>query len=979
MNQYKKICLMASLAACAHVSDALELSVSNQPDGSAKFQSLEKARDAIRAMKADGRFPKQGVTVNIRGGTYPVHSTFELGPNDAGLPGSPVVYRARDGESVVLSGGQTIPFEKFVPVIDPETLDWLVPEARDKILFVDLFSLGIRNLGEIKQQGFSTPILPAHMEVYANDKAFELAKWPNEGSLKVGKVLDSGAKPYDELHGGTFQDPALINSNYVTRGGTFGFDYDRADRWAKASNIWLQGVFSRGFAHDNLKVKKLDLDQRTITTEQPHMFGIEPWLNVNPMTKSRHYVVYNLLEELDQPGEYFIDKQAGRLYLIPFEGETPESISVTIFEKPFIAIENTANLRIEGLTLEYGRGLGIYMENSENVVLDQLTVRGFGTLGIMMGQGVEGGPEGPVHEFTGTPVSRHVGNIKAHHYENSTWNRKAGRNCIIQNSTIYNTGQGGVIIDGGSRIDLSGGNNRIENCELFQNSNLRKSYSPAVSVYGVGNAVENCRIHHQPHNAITIFGNDHVIGFNEIDHILQGEFEDMGAFYMGRNPSEMGNKIICNYFHDINADENRRVTGVYFDDGSGGSVVASNLFYKVGSPKFGAILFHFGQRNTVENNVFIDCPAAAKFAVNTSRWENRRVSTLWKKRLFEDIDINQPPYSTRYPLLQGYLEVSSRINFARNNLLINCEKSFEAYGGKIGLDADGDFLTNGNRNVTLELTSDSFTPAMLNDPAFTRLTDGMDPFGKIPVDRIGLSKEVQKNPAPEAGSFVEKNVVGVWAITPDEHLPNVLLLGDSISIGYTLPVRKQLKGKANFFRPHWPNGERPVNCCGTTRTLEGMDQWLAGRKWDVIHFNFGLHDLKHVDAKTGLNSELPEDPVQADVEQYRKNLEVIVRKLKATGAHLIFATTTPVAPGTGKPLREPDAPARYNATALEIMNAQDIQVNDLYALCESRLEELQLPQNVHFNPRGNQILAEQVAEVIQKALVEIEKEEKNDE
>ncbi|VGO15134.1 hypothetical protein PDESU_03715 [Pontiella desulfatans] len=701
---------------------------------SAPFQTLEQARDAIRKMKADGKYPAEGVVVEIGEGVYPVRDTFELGPSDAGLPGAPVVYRARPGANVVLSGGTSIPFSKFEKVSDPATLSRLISEARNKVLVADLAALGIRDYGDIKQQGFSTPFLPAHMEVYGNDRLFELAKWPNEGSLKIGKVLDSGAIPMNELHGGKFQDPALLNPDYVPRGGTFEFDYDRADRWKLASDIWLKGVFSRGFAHDNLQVEKIDFEKRTLTTVQPHLYGISAWADTNPMTKSRHYVVYNLLEELDRPGECFVDKESGKLYLMPREEKPLDRVEITVFEKPFIAIENTAHIRIEGVTLENGRGMGIYMENAEQVVLDNLTVRGFGILGIMMGQGVEGGHEGPVHEFTGTPVSRYVGNIKAHHYENSTWDRRAGKNCTIQNCRIYNTGQGGVIIDGGSKVDLSAGNNRIVNCELYRNSNLRASYSPAVSIYGVGNAVRNCRIHHQPHNAVTLFGNDHAVEFNEIDHILQEGYEDMGAFYIGRNPSDMGNRVVGNYFHDICADEHRRITGVYLDDGTGGTLVASNIFYKVGSPRFGAAYVHFGHRNTIQQNVFIDCPAPVKFILSTPRWETRRKSALWEKRLFEDIDINAPPYSERYPLLDGFLDVASRTNTVSGNIFVNCEEGCGTSGGKVGLDQDGDLLLEGNRAVKLELPLTPFRLEMLRKAPLKGVTE----CASIPLDKIGL-------------------------------------------------------------------------------------------------------------------------------------------------------------------------------------------------------------------------------------------------
>ncbi|MEP2776161.1 MAG: SGNH/GDSL hydrolase family protein [Luteolibacter sp.] len=221
---------------------------------------------------------------------------------------------------------------------------------------------------------------------------------------------------------------------------------------------------------------------------------------------------------------------------------------------------------------------------------------------------------------------------------------------------------------------------------------------------------------------------------------------------------------------------------------------------------------------------------------------------------------------------------------------------------------------------------------------------------------------------PEDGSDAEKVGQGAWAFTVDESLPNVLILGDSISIGYTRLVRKALEGKANVFRPMAANGKAPENSQGTTHSVQRIDTWLKGRKWDVIHFNNGLHDLKHVNEKTGANSSNPSDPYQADVKQYAKNLEEIVGKLEKTGAKLIFATTTPVAPGTNNPLREVDAPVRYNEAALKVMEKHGIQVNDLFAAVTPDLDKLQLPRNVHFKPAGNELMAKQVAEVIEAAL-----------
>ncbi len=225
--------------------------------------------------------------------------------------------------------------------------------------------------------------------------------------------------------------------------------------------------------------------------------------------------------------------------------------------------------------------------------------------------------------------------------------------------------------------------------------------------------------------------------------------------------------------------------------------------------------------------------------------------------------------------------------------------------------------------------------------------------------------------APEEGSLAEIDKKTEWNFTPDPALPNVLIIGDSISIGYTLQVRELLKGKANVFRPMGRNENRRENCGGTLAGIEHIDRWLAVQEWSVIHFNWGLHDLKHVKtAGSNDKSNDPNDPTQTTLEEYTGNMKVLVEKLQATGAQLIFATTTPIAPNTLNPLRTPEAPVKYNAAALEIMEANGIEVNDLHAYCLPHLKAWQLPRNCHFRPEGSQALAKQVAAVIAEALAE---------
>ena len=205
----------------------------------------------------------------------------------------------------------------------------------------------------------------------------------------------------------------------------------------------------------------------------------------------------------------------------------------------------------------------------------------------------------------------------------------------------------------------------------------------------------------------------------------------------------------------------------------------------------------------------------------------------------------------------------------------------------------------------------------------------------------------------------------------DESLPNVLIIGDSISMGYTAGVKARLSEKANVMRIKG-------NSEGTTKGVSKIREWLGDTDWDVIHFNFGLHDLKRVKkAGTSKNSNDPNDPFQADLETYANNMRQIVEVLKETDAQLIFATTTPFPAGV-KPFRDPDDVARYNEAAAEIMMENEIPINDLCGEIADQLDELQQPINVHFTKEGSQFLAEKVAEKILELLASDETESDDD-
>ncbi|EMI22103.1 secreted protein containing Lipase, GDSL domain protein [Rhodopirellula maiorica SM1] len=192
-------------------------------------------------------------------------------------------------------------------------------------------------------------------------------------------------------------------------------------------------------------------------------------------------------------------------------------------------------------------------------------------------------------------------------------------------------------------------------------------------------------------------------------------------------------------------------------------------------------------------------------------------------------------------------------------------------------------------------------------------------------------------------------------------LPNVLLIGDSISIGYMVDARKQLEGVANVYRP-------AVNCGPTTRGLESLESWIGDRKWDVIHFNFGLHDLKFMGPK-GQNLADPNAATshrQVPIDQYEANLRKIAKRLKATGATVIWRETTPVPEGAAG--RIPEDAKRYNDAAAKVMaEVGGIQTDPMYDFALEHAD-LQRPANVHYTAAGSKKLAEQVTKSVRAAL-----------
>ncbi len=188
------------------------------------------------------------------------------------------------------------------------------------------------------------------------------------------------------------------------------------------------------------------------------------------------------------------------------------------------------------------------------------------------------------------------------------------------------------------------------------------------------------------------------------------------------------------------------------------------------------------------------------------------------------------------------------------------------------------------------------------------------------------------------------------AVKDDPKLPRVLIIGDSISIGYTPATRKLLANKANVHRIAENGGP-------SDNGVKKIAKWLGEGKWDVIHFNWGLHDLKLGSGKH-----------QVPIDEYEKNLRQLVKTMKATGAKLIWCSTTPVPEGKLNPPRKNADVIAYNVVSKKVMDENGIAINDLYAFALSHLDKIQQPVNVHFSAKGSEVLAGRVASAIEAAL-----------
>lgn len=560
-------------------------------DGSleAPFASLEAARDAIQHLKETQGLPDGGAAVNVMGGTYRrLGESFTLTEKDSGTETSPVVYRAYNEEEVNIYGNLVLPGEKFEPVTDSEILKRLPEDAKQQIVMYDITANeGITDFGEIVKNGFGWPAQAPGIAVSVDGKDQRISRYPNDGFIKTTKALEKGFVPRDHMpnpdgtcpecskNAGSPCECRYPQEDWINqRGGIFTAEGTglkaKYPLWAQENDIWVFGYFCWDWADDTMKISKLEESGNgmKMTALQPSRYGV---------FGGKNFYAFNLLCEVDQPGEWYLDRENGKLYLYPEKDLSSSEVALSMVRKPFISMENTSYVKVENMNFGYTNGHGISL-----IDCDHVTIGGCGFSDIGQ-KAVTVGMEGTDYETI---------NTGAH----------GGSDNTVTGCNITRTGQGGIFLGGGDRYTLTPGNNRAVNNDISDFSVINRTYTPAVKIFGCGNEASNNKIYNAPHMAVSYDGNDHIISNNDIFNVCY-ETSDCGAIYSVRTWSYRGVKITNNYLHDIYSNGGIGSAGVYCDDLSSGIEISANLFNNITGY---VMLLGGGQDNVFTNNIVLN-------------------------------------------------------------------------------------------------------------------------------------------------------------------------------------------------------------------------------------------------------------------------------------------------------------------------------------------------------------------------------------
>jgi len=661
------------LNSCTGKTEIFVSAKGNDKNSGAKEQPVATLTQAVEIVK---KKKAENATIFFRDGIYEIKTTVVLKDVPKGL-----TITAYQDEKAYLTGGRKI--KGFVPLDKrSEAYDRLEEKSRANVMQIDLKSLGINDYPTIKPRGFGRDIIPSGLTLFFNGEPMTIARWPNDSWARIKDV------PKD-----------LDGKGFVYSG-------DRPSRWKDSKDIWMHGYWKWDWSDNYVKIESIDTKKKEIITAPPY--------SRYPYTKGKRFYAFNILEELDSPGEWYLDRDSGILYFWPPSDADTADIYVSLLTEPVFRLENTEGVTIKGLTMEYSCGAGAEILGGTKNVFKNCTFRNLGTIAVSMGK-----------------ITPNPGLII---YDNTLYNGNAGTNNGVSDCEIYNMGEGGVFLGGGDRKTLTPGLNYVENTKIYKVSQWVRTYRSAVLMYGVGNIVRNCEIFELPHTAIFFWGNDQTVEYNHIYNVCI-ETADAGAIYNGRDWSQRGNLIRYNYIHDLRGvkitGHFNDVMGVYLDDFSSGTTIFGNIFYKAGRN----ILIGGGRENVVENNIFIDGEPAVHIDARGKGWAsyyfNESHNLLFDR--LKAVNPGEPPYSEKYPSLKTIPDdepASAKYNCVEKNVFCGgrwrdlkngLNDSTVCFKDNV-VREECKFITPGKNTVKIDYEKGDFPKG----------------FKKIPVDKIGV-------------------------------------------------------------------------------------------------------------------------------------------------------------------------------------------------------------------------------------------------
>ena len=540
----------------------------------APFASLTRARDAIRTLKAKSGLPPEGITVWLRGGFHELSASLLLQEADAGTATAPIVYAAYPGEEVRLTGAKRLDPAWFSSVTSAAPV-WsrLDPAARGQIVVADLPAHGITNFGALANRDAASRLLP--LTLACDGRPLPLARWPND----------------PQEFALTQTVPALTQITYAG---------DRPSRWLQAEDPWVHGLWSAYWADFHLAVAAIDPVTRTLTFAQaPASYGILP---------QRPFYAYNLLEELDQPGEYYLDRTTGRLYLWPTRPLAESTLQASLLEVQLVLVGGAAHVCFRDLVFEGSRTELVKVARGHDIRFERCLFRN-GRIGANL----------------------------------------AGTRNGLDQCEVVDCHEDGVVLSGGDRATLVPGENYVTNSRIHRVARSSWAYRPCVRLTrGCGQIVAHNLFDDHPHSAILFDGNDHRIEHNEIRRVCRLT-ADCGAIYTGRDWGYRGNRIAGNFIHHVTSLWSGGAHAVYLDDMVSGPAVEGNVIYRVTD----TAIFCGGGRDLVMTNNLIAACGLGHYSGDycRSRVNNtpKDSTNLLERLAYDGIKYQEDPWRTAYP------------------------------------------------------------------------------------------------------------------------------------------------------------------------------------------------------------------------------------------------------------------------------------------------------------------------------------------